>query len=128
MSKTRALIDAQARFKQALAEKFSEEGAQAAIATVNLTAFQFGQNNLASAVATLGAVGRETAHWFSGQVLGKRFGVSADCSREALGYDRTVALARTWVTSGRPATGVAGFLFGFLLGLARTDRLETVAK
>jgi hypothetical protein len=53
VSTTLALVDAQARFKQALAEKFTQERASAMMATVNFTAFQFGQNNLDSAEVTI---------------------------------------------------------------------------
>jgi RNA polymerase sigma factor (sigma-70 family) len=53
LSTTRELIDAQARFKQALAEKFTAERAAAVMATVNFTAFQFGQNNLGSAQVSI---------------------------------------------------------------------------
>ena len=49
VSATLALVDAQARFKQALAEKFTQQSASDVMATVNFTAFQFGQNNLGSA-------------------------------------------------------------------------------
>jgi RNA polymerase sigma factor (sigma-70 family) len=49
VSTTGDLVDAQARFKQALGEKFTPDGAAAMMAKVNFTAFQFGQNNLSSA-------------------------------------------------------------------------------
>ncbi len=53
VSTSLALVDAQARFKQALGEKFGPERAGAAMATVNFTAFQFGQDNLRSAEVTV---------------------------------------------------------------------------
>jgi RNA polymerase sigma factor (sigma-70 family) len=53
LSATHALVDAQGRFKQALAEKFTTKRASAIMETINLTAFQFGQNNLASAEVTV---------------------------------------------------------------------------
>jgi hypothetical protein len=53
VSTTATLVEAQARFRQALGEKFTPERASALMDTVNFTAFQFGQNNLASAETTI---------------------------------------------------------------------------
>jgi RNA polymerase sigma factor (sigma-70 family) len=53
ISTTVAMVEAQARCKQALGDKFGSERAAAAMETVNFTAFQFGQNNLASAHVTV---------------------------------------------------------------------------
>jgi RNA polymerase sigma factor (sigma-70 family) len=49
VSTTGELVEAQARFKQALGEKFTPERAATLMAAVNFTAFQFGQNNFSSA-------------------------------------------------------------------------------
>jgi RNA polymerase sigma factor (sigma-70 family) len=53
LSTTRDLVDAQARFKQALGERFTPERAATMMAAVNFTAFQFGQNNFSSAQVTV---------------------------------------------------------------------------
>jgi RNA polymerase sigma factor (sigma-70 family) len=53
VSTTLALVDAQAHFKQAVAEKFTQERASAVMATVNFTAFQFGQNNFDTAEVSI---------------------------------------------------------------------------
>jgi hypothetical protein len=53
VSTTLALVNSQARFKQVLAAKFTPQQALASMATVNFTAFQFGQNNFASAQVTI---------------------------------------------------------------------------
>ncbi len=53
VSTTETLVQAQARFRQVLGEKFTPERAAALMDSVNFTAFQFGQNNLASAKTTI---------------------------------------------------------------------------
>jgi RNA polymerase sigma factor (sigma-70 family) len=52
VSTTETLVQAQARFRQVLGEKFTPERA-VLMDSVNFTAFQFGQNNLASAKTTI---------------------------------------------------------------------------
>jgi hypothetical protein len=53
VSTTETLVQAQARFRQALGEKFTPGPAAALMDSVNFTAFQFGQNNLTSAETTI---------------------------------------------------------------------------
>jgi RNA polymerase sigma factor (sigma-70 family) len=53
ISTTEALVQAQARFRRALGEKFTPDRAAALMDNVNFTAFQFGQNNLTSAQTTI---------------------------------------------------------------------------
>jgi RNA polymerase sigma factor (sigma-70 family) len=53
VSTTENLVQAQARFRQALGEKFAPSSAGALMDTVNFTAFRFGQNNLTSAETTI---------------------------------------------------------------------------
>ena len=53
VSTTETLVQAQARFRRALGEKFTPERAGVLMDSVNFTAFQFGQNNLTSAETTI---------------------------------------------------------------------------
>ena len=53
ISTTETLVQAQARFRQALGEKFTPDSAAELMDSVNFTAFQFGQNNLTSAETTI---------------------------------------------------------------------------
>jgi len=53
VSTTETLVQAQARFRRALGEKFTPERAGVIMDSVNFTAFQFGQNNLTSAETTI---------------------------------------------------------------------------
>ena len=53
ISTTEALVQAQARFRRVLGEKFTPDRAAALMDNVNFTAFQFGQNNLTSAQTTI---------------------------------------------------------------------------